>query len=81
MRADVGQSSGPKKPSPENEWDHSERRSTWIALAIALIPIPVSLAISWALEPPLKVDPSEAKTKTPQVESHLAPEPPGHDHR
>ena len=36
----------------ELEWERSERRSYRIALAIALLPIPISLLISWALGSP-----------------------------
>jgi hypothetical protein len=32
-----------------DEWVHSERRSFRLALAIALMPIPLALVISWLL--------------------------------
>jgi hypothetical protein len=43
----------------ESEWARTERTSFWIALAIALGPIPVCLLISWALgSPPWRDRPS-----------------------
>ena len=37
------------QPSPEN--DQGDRSATWIALAIALAPIPIAMLITWALGP------------------------------
>ncbi len=45
----------------EADWERSERKSFWIALAIALVPIPASLLISWALgSPPWRTRPLNA---------------------
>jgi hypothetical protein len=56
-RTDMGRG----RPARETDWERSERKSVRIALAIALVPIPVSLLISWALgSPPWRARPSTA---------------------
>jgi hypothetical protein len=63
-----------RKTDHEFEWDRSERRSTRIALAIALIPIPIALVISWSLgSPPWLSRPD------PGPEALSVPIAPGHD--
>ena len=71
---------GQRKPEHEVEWDRSERRSTWIALTIALMPIPVSLAISWTLGSPPWRDRSAQPTDEPSVATPHVPESTGHGH-
>ena len=51
-------------PARESDWERAERRSFRIALAIALVPIPASLLISWALgSPPWRARPATAPGK------------------
>ena len=55
---DEGSDKDRRRGQHEADWERSERTSYWIALAIALVPIPVSLLISWALgSPPWRPNP------------------------
>jgi hypothetical protein len=70
-------SAGTRKPDQETEWDRLERRSIRIALAIALMPIPVALVISWALGSPPWRDRSHPASEEPPGEASQAPGWPG----
>ncbi len=62
------------------EWERSERISFWIALAIALMPIPASMLISWALgSPPW----APRRSADPEAVGHAPADPGtiGHGHR
>ncbi|WP_435011525.1 hypothetical protein P12x_002838 [Tundrisphaera lichenicola] len=53
------------QPERDADWIRSERRSFWIALVIALGPIPVALLISWVFgAPPWRPYP-EPETEQP----------------
>ena len=67
---------GRRRPRGETDWELSERRSSWIALAIALVPIPVSVLISWALgSPPWRPRPHPGPGET--MGPAMAPGRPG----
>ena len=58
-----------EESSREADWERSEKRSFWIALAIALAPIPVALVVSWGLGAP----PWRPKPATPAVQQGHEP--------
>ncbi len=57
---------------PTDEWERSERASFRLALAIALLPIPAALLISWALgNPPWRSRPDlEDRQIAPAEQPH-----------
>lgn len=62
---------------PDPDGERSERASFWIALAVALTPIPVALLISWALgDPPWRPRPSpvDAGQVDPHPRTHDGPD-------
>lgn len=67
-----------RKSVHEAEWDRSERQSTRIALAIALMPIPIAMLIAWAVgSPPWRDRPAQNLEKPP---GSTAPAEPSSDH-
>jgi hypothetical protein len=68
-------SAGFRKTDHEAEWDQSEKRSTRIALGIALLPIPISLVVAWSLNL------SHARDRVPpasEVGAPTVPKPAAH---
>lgn len=65
-----------RRADQEADWERSERASFWVALAIALVPIPVSVLISWALgAPPWRPNPRTGDGEA--MGTSAAPERPG----
>jgi hypothetical protein len=72
--------SGRRKVEQENDWERSERRSTWIALTIALAPIPIAVLISWALGSPPWLEHSKPGERVPPADSSAEAGSPGAEH-
>jgi hypothetical protein len=54
----------------EAEWDRLERRSSRIALGIALMPIPIALVVAWVLgSPPWRERPAHEFDVPPEAAS------------
>lgn len=62
-------------------WEHGDRNSFRIALAIALLPIPISLLIAWALgDLPWRRRPERERDRGAQVAPEQPDSPVGHGH-